>query len=145
MRDVVAAAAHFPAVLFTSALTVAAVFWLLVLLDRADLHAFDADAPSLARRLGGTPVSVAGTLAITSAWLITLAGRILLARTDLTGLGDAAARVALLALSVLVAGSLTDSLASPLAKLFSDGPGAPVSHGVASGAPFDPGSPRPRG
>ncbi|MER5209346.1 hypothetical protein ABT063_01790 [Streptomyces sp. NPDC002838] len=143
MGQVIDAASQFPTLIFTSALVVALCFWLLVLLGRADVRAFDADAPSLARTLRGAPLTVAASVLITSAWLAGLAGMVLMNRAGLTGLGGAVARVALLALSVLVAWWVTRSVAAPLAKLFpEERPGARPRN-LASSAPFDPGSRRP--
>jgi hypothetical protein len=141
MGQVFDAAAEFPTIIFTSALLVALGFWLLVLLGRADVHAFDADAPSFARALRGTPLAVAASVVIVSAWLVSLTGTLLLFRAGLGGLGGAVARVALLALSALLAWLLTRSVAAPLAKLFPEEPG-PRPQDLASSVPFDPGSRR---
>ncbi|WP_406206283.1 hypothetical protein OG331_40395 [Streptomyces sp. NBC_01017] len=141
MGQVFDAAAEFPTIIFTSALLVALGFWLLVLLGRADVHTFDADAPTLVRTLRGTPFAVAASVVIATVWLVSLTGTLLMVRAGLTGLGGAAARVALLALSTLVAWLLMRSLAVPLARLFPEEPG-PRPQGLASSVPFDPGSRR---
>ncbi|WP_331733444.1 hypothetical protein OHU34_44395 (plasmid) [Streptomyces sp. NBC_00080] len=144
MAQIVDAAVRFPTVTLTSALAVALGFWLLVLLGRADLRAFDADAPSLTRSLGGVPVAVAASVVIVSAWLVSLTGTLLMELARLTGPGGAAARVALLVLSVLVAWPVTRRCAASLARLF---PGSPrlYRRAAASSAPYDPGSPHTRG
>ncbi|MEU9207790.1 hypothetical protein AB0D27_07500 [Streptomyces sp. NPDC048415] len=144
MGQVVEAVAQFPTVILTSALVVALGFWLLVLLGRADARDFDTDAPSLARAMHGVPVAVTASVVIVSAWLITLTGMVLLEPTGLAGLGDAVARVGLLALSALVAWSVAHALAAPLARLVPDRPG-PRRRDAASGVPFDPGSGHARG
>lgn len=145
MRQFIDATAQFPTLVFTSALLVTLGFWLLVLLGRTDVHAFDADAPSLARTLRGTPLTVAASVAITSAWLVSLTGTLLLGPSDLTGLGGAAARIVLLAVSALVAWLVARGVAAAQATLlFPDEPG-PRSNDLASSAPFDPGSRHPRG
>lgn len=143
MGQLIDAVAQFPTLVFTSALLVTLGFWVLVLLGRADMRAFDADAPSLARTLRGTPLAVAASVAITCAWLVSLAGSLLLGPAGLTGLGGAVARIMLLALSALVAWLVTRGVTAALAKLlFPDEPG-PRSKDSA-GAPFDPGSRHPR-
>ncbi|MEU9795188.1 hypothetical protein AB0E27_32205 [Streptomyces sparsogenes] len=137
MRQVVEAVTRFPTVTLTSALVVALGFWLLVLLGRADVRGFDSDAPSLAKALHGLPVAVAASVVIVSAWLVTFTGMVLMEPMGLTGLGDAWARVALLALSVCVAGVVTHALAAPLARLFAPAPGPP-RRGAADGTPSIP-------
>lgn len=144
MWMIIRAAAQFPTLIFTSALVVTVGFWLLVLMHRADRYSFDADAPAMARALHGTPVAVAGSAMVASAWLVSLTGMILLAGAGMTGLGEAVARVGLLALSTLIAWSATRGLTHRLGKLFSGAPG-PLPDDVASGAPFDPGSSRVHG
>ncbi|WP_437074619.1 hypothetical protein [Streptomyces sp. enrichment culture] len=140
MRKVIDAAAQFPTLIFTSALLVTLCFWLLALLGRADVRAFDADAPSLARTLRGAPVTVAATVAITCAWLVSLTGSLLLGSAGSTGISGAVARIMLLGLSALIAWRVTRGAAAALAKsLFPEEPGA-RSQKLASGAPFDPGS-----
>lgn len=144
MRQIVDAAVRFPTVTLTSALAVALGFWLLVLLGRADVRAFDADAPSLTRSLGGTPVAVAASVVIVSAWLVSITGTLLMDLARLTGPGGAAARVALLVLSALVAWPVTRRCAASLARVF---PGIPrlCRRAATSSAPYDPGSPHTRG
>lgn len=144
MRQVVEAVTHFPTVTLTSALVVALGFWLLVLLGHADVRGFDADAPSLAKALHGLPVAVTASVVIVSAWLVTFTGTVLMEPTGLTGLGDAWARVALLALSACVAGAVTHALAAPLARIFAHEPGPP-RRDACDGTPFDPGSRHGRG
>ncbi|MDW4909085.1 hypothetical protein RB628_28055 [Streptomyces sp. ADMS] len=144
MGQIADAAVRFPTVTLTSALVVALGFWLLVLLGRADVRAFDADAPSLTRSLGGIPAAVAASVVVLSAWLVSLTGTVLMDLARLTGPGGAAARVALLAVSTLVAWPVTRRSAVPLARLL---PGRPGSYrgAAATSTPYDPGSPHTRG
>jgi hypothetical protein len=144
MGQIVDAAVRFPTVTLTSALVVALGFWLLVLLGRADVRAFDADAPSVIRSLGGTPVAVAASVVIVSAWLASITGTLLMDLVRLTGPGGAAARVALLVLSVLVAWPVARRCAASFVRLL---PGSPrlYRRAAASGTPYDPGSSRARG
>ncbi|WP_367322626.1 hypothetical protein [Streptomyces sp. HUAS ZL42] len=140
MGQVVGAAARFPTVTFTSALVVVLGFWLLVLLGRAGVRDFDVDAPSLVGSLGGMPVAVAGSVVVTSAWLVSLTGTVLMDLARLSGPGDAAARVALLSLSALTAWPVTRRCAAPLVRLFPSRPG-PHRQAAPGSAPYDPGSP----
>ena len=144
LGQVVDASVRFPTVSITSALAVFLGFWLLVLLGRAGVRDFDADAPSLARSLGGLPVAVAASVVIVSAWLFSLTGTFMLDLTGLTGAGGAAARVALFALSVFAAWTMTRRCSASLARLF---PGGPGTHRRAAprSAPYHPGSPHLRG
>ncbi|MGP4052704.1 hypothetical protein [Streptomyces sp. 2A115] len=141
--EVIDAAAQFPTVIFTSALVVVLCFWFLVLLGRAGVRDFDADAPALARVFGGAPVAVAASVVTVSGWLVSLTGMLVMEWIGVTGFGAALARVTLLALSALVAWSVTHTLAGPLNKLFPHESG-PRQQDLANGTPFDPGSRRAR-
>lgn len=141
MLDVIDAAARFPTLLFTSALVVSLAFWLQVLLGRAGVRDFDTDAPALARALGGAPVAVSTSVATASGWFVSFAGTGVLDRLAWTGLGSALARALLLALSALVAWSVTRGLAAPLTRLFSH-EHDPQQGDLVDGTPFDPGSSR---
>jgi hypothetical protein len=144
MGQIVGASVRFPTVTLTSALAVVLGFWLLVLLGRAGVRDFDADAPALTRSLGGLPVAVAASVVIVSAWLVSLAGTFLLDLARLTGAGDAAARVALFALSAFAAWATTRRCAARLARLFPGGAGA-HRQTAAGSVPYHPGSPPVRG
>ncbi|MFG2523506.1 hypothetical protein [Streptomyces sp. NPDC048527] len=137
MLEIISAAARFPTVIFTSALVVALGFWFLVLLSRA--RDFDADAPALAKALGGIPVAVAASVVTVCGWLVSLTGLVVVDRAGVTGFGAAVARVALLALSALVAWSVTHGLAAPRTRQSSN-EHRPRRRDLANGAPFDPGS-----
>ncbi|SME89178.1 hypothetical protein [Streptomyces sp. Amel2xC10] len=141
-QAVVDAAVRFPDVIWTSALVVSLGFWLLVLLGLAGARDFDADAPGLARSLRGVPVAVLASAVIAHAWLLGLAGSVLLDRLRLTGSAEAAARVTLLALSALLALTTTRWCVVTLAGLRSarsTGTG-PRRRDPADGTPYDPGS-----
>ncbi|MEU7656911.1 hypothetical protein [Streptomyces lincolnensis] len=137
--DVIGAVGRFPTVIFTSALVVVLGFWLLVLLGRAGVRDFDADAPALARVFKGVPVAVAASVVTVSGWLVSLSGNVVVDRVGLTGLGAALARVTLLALSALIAGAVAHGLAASATKLFR-GEHRSRQRDLASGTPFDPGS-----
>lgn len=123
MGEFIGAAAGFPTIVFSSALGVVLVFWLLVALGSTEPDCFDADVDFGAAGLGGVPVAVAASLTIVVAWFTALAGSVVIARAGLTGLVHAAADIALLFLSLLVAWRVARGLARPLAALFPDEPG----------------------
>ncbi|MEU6379315.1 hypothetical protein [Streptomyces sp. NPDC046909] len=141
--EVVDAVAQFPTVIFASAVVVTLIFWLLVLLGRAGVRDFDADAPALARAFGEAPLAVSASVAAGSGWLTSLTGTLVMDHLDLTGLGAVLARITLLALSLVAAWSAARVLAGPLARAFSR---SSRSHrrNLANAAPFDPGSRRAR-
>ncbi|MET9128860.1 hypothetical protein [Streptomyces antibioticus] len=141
-QAVIDAAVRFPDVIWTSALVVALGFWLLVLLGLAGARDFDADAPGLARSSRGVPVAVLASAVIAHAWLLGLTGSVLLDRLRLTGSAEAAARVALLALSALLALTTTRWCVVTLAGLRSarSARTGPRRRDPADGTPYDPGS-----
>ncbi|MCX3062635.1 hypothetical protein [Streptomyces beihaiensis] len=96
MGELITAAASFPGLVFSSALVVAVGFWLLVAVGAADRHTFDADIDLRAAGLGGAPVAVALTLAISVAWLVCVGGAVLLERSGVLGVAHAALQLALL-------------------------------------------------
>ncbi|WP_405954900.1 hypothetical protein [Streptomyces phaeochromogenes] len=140
LEEIIGAAAQFPTIIFTSALVVVLAFWFLVLLGRAHVHDFDADAPALAKALGGVPVAVATSVVTVCGWLVSLTGLVVLDRAGVTGFGAAVARVALLALSALVAWSVTHGLVAPLTRRFSGEHRSRQRDLVNGITPFDPGS-----
>ncbi len=110
------AALGYPTALFSFALLVVAGYWGLVLLGGlgVDLldggHDIDAHGGVLdGLRLGGAPVTVAGSLLIAIAWFVSLSGSALT-----TGLP---ARTAVLAAALVSAWAGTKALLRPLAKL----------------------------
>ncbi|MGW7264932.1 hypothetical protein [Streptomyces sp. NPDC054842] len=143
MGDVIGAAARFPTVTFTSAVVVVLGFWLLVLLGQADARAFDADAPLLASALGGMPVTVAATVVIGSAWLVSLTGTLSMDLIHLSESGAAVARGALLVVSGLAAW-LAARACPALPVLASRVRGRLRRRTGATTTPYDPGSRRAR-
>jgi len=141
--EVVDAVARFPTVIFTSALVVTLVFWLLVLLGRAGVRDFDADAPALARAFGEAPLAVSASLAAGSGWLVSLGGTLVMDALGLSGPSTVLARITLLALCVLASWAAARALSGPLTKAFL---GRSRSHrrDLTNAAPFDPGSRRAR-
>lgn len=130
MGELLAAALAFPAVLFTSALVVAAGYWLLVLVGVAECDAYDGDLDTDAAGLGGVPVAVAVSLLVLFSWLVGLAGGVLMRRTGLDGLPHAVAAVGVLVLALLVAWRMARLAVRPLRRLFPGKP-EPVLQGMA--------------
>ncbi|MER5771004.1 hypothetical protein [Streptomyces sp. NPDC001985] len=119
MGEFVDAVTGFPTVLFTAALVVVALFWLLVLAGAAEADAFDADLDTGALSVGGVPVAVSVSLLTVFGWFTSLTGSVLLAGAE------GAWRllyVPLLPLSLLIAWRLTRAVVRPLVKLFPDEP-----------------------
>lgn len=123
MNEFFRTALGFPTGLFTAALAVVTVFWLLVLFGAAGPESFDADVSCDAVGLGGVPVTVAVSLLTGFAWFGSLAGSVLLDRGGAEGPVRAALAVAVLVVSLLAAWGVTRTLVRPLAKLFPDEPG----------------------
>ncbi|MFI1014407.1 hypothetical protein [Streptomyces sp. NPDC020965] len=120
MTEFLAALVRFPTVLFTAALVVAVVFWLLVLCGVAAADSFDTDLDTDALHLGGVPVAVSASLLIALAWFLGLTGSVLLTHT---GFDSGLPRVLLLPAALCCAWWLTRRLVRPLTKLFPDEPG----------------------
>lgn len=78
MRTVLVAAAGFPTLLFTAALVVVVVFWLLVAVGAAASDSFDADVDLDAWGLGGVPVAVALSALTAFAWILSVGATVLL-------------------------------------------------------------------
>ncbi|GAU67264.1 Syd protein [Streptomyces sp. NBRC 110611] len=123
MGTFLAAAAGCPTLVFTAALVMVVVFWLLAALGLADPGSFDADADLDAWGMGGVPVAVAFSLLTVLAWCVSLAGTVLLDPVVPPGVGRALTRVALPAVALLAAWRLTRVLVRPLHRLFPDEPG----------------------
>ncbi|WP_406476348.1 hypothetical protein [Streptomyces platensis] len=119
------AAAGFPTLVFTAALGVVVAFWLLVAVGVTTPDAFDSDADLDAWGMGGVPVVVAFSLLTAVAWLVSLAGTLLLDPVVAPGMGRALVRVAVLAAALLGAWRVTGVLVGPLRRLFPDEPGPP--------------------
>lgn len=119
------AAAGFPTLVFTAALGVVVAFWLLVAVGVTTPDAFDSDADLDAWGMGGVPVVVAFSLLTAVAWLVSLAGTLLLDPVVAPGMGRALVRVAVLAAALLGAWRVTGVLVGPLRRLFLTNPGRP--------------------
>lgn len=122
MSEFLDAALAFPAVLFTFALVVVVVYWLIVLVGAAEVDALDggegvaSEASSggfsgalAALRLHGVPVTVVLSLLTAVAWFVSLAGAALLENPVL--------RVAVLPVALFVAWTVTWLLVRPLRHL----------------------------
>jgi hypothetical protein len=121
VNEFLSTAFAFPTILFSAALTVVVVFWVLVLLGAADHDSFDGDVEPAgigASGLGGVPVAVAASLLIAIGWFTSLTGSVLLHRSNLAGIPYAALACTVLAAAVLVAWVVTRRLVRTVAKLF---------------------------
>jgi hypothetical protein len=123
MGAFLAAAAGFPTILFSSALVVVVVFWLLTAIGAADHHGFHGHQHFEAWGMGGVPVTVAFSLLTAVAWFVSLSTTVLLDPLMPFGLARAAFRVAVLAVALLVAWRTTRLLVRPLRHLLPDAPG----------------------
>ncbi|MEO3972636.1 hypothetical protein [Streptomyces sp. CAU 1734] len=122
MERFINALAGFPTVLFTAALVVVVVFWLLVVIGAAEHDGFDADVNAGAFGLGGVPVSVAGSLLIAIAWFLSLTGSLLLPDGGRSATGHLLGAL-LLPTALWCSLRATRLIIRPLAKLFPDEPG----------------------
>lgn len=122
MSEFFAAASAFPAVLFSFALVVVVVYWLVVLVGAAEVDALDggggvsSDGSSsgfagafAALRLEGVPVTIVLSLLIAIAWFVSLAGAALFDNIVL--------RVVALPVALFVSWSVTWVLIRPLRHL----------------------------
>ncbi|MEU6358243.1 hypothetical protein [Streptomyces albidoflavus] len=123
MDEFIDTISRFPTVVFTAALAVVLVFWVLVLIGVTDADGFEADADLGGLGLGGVPVTVAVSVYVTTGWLASLTGGVLVGRTDTTGVAHAALVFLVLAAALLAAWGLTRLLLRPLRTLFPDEPG----------------------
>ncbi|MFD4560572.1 hypothetical protein ACFWP5_40715 [Streptomyces sp. NPDC058469] len=129
-----AAATGFPTVVFTAALAVVVLFWLLVALGAADAHGIGAHAHIHVHAhgtvnghgdgdswgLGGVPVTVPFSLLTAIGWLLSLIGDVLLAPLVPSGPARAGLGVAVLIGSLYVSWRATKVLVRPLRGLFPD-------------------------
>ncbi|MEU1278788.1 hypothetical protein [Streptomyces sp. NPDC005805] len=126
MNEFLSAVAGFPTALFSAALVVVLVFWLLVAAGGASQDMFDSDADTAwfgSAGLGGVPVTVAVSLFVVLAWFTSVTGSLLLRGSGLTGVPYAVVACAVLAAAVFVPWRATRRLVRGLAKLFPDEPG----------------------
>ncbi|RJL24412.1 OB-fold-containig protein [Bailinhaonella thermotolerans] len=119
MGEFMGVALAFPTVLFSFALVIVVIYWLLALLIGLDLDILDGDdvgaenassgfLPALG--LGGVPVTVVLSLLVVLAWFVSLAGSALVSGT--------AMRVLVLAVALGAAWLGTRSLVTPLRRVF---------------------------
>ncbi|MFJ9904315.1 hypothetical protein ACIRVK_15705 [Streptomyces sp. NPDC101152] len=123
MGAFLAAAAGFPTVLFSSALAVVVVFWLLTALGAADHHGFHGHQHVDAWGMGGVPLTVAFSLLTAVGWFVSLSATVLLDPLLPSGPARMALGLAVLAGAALVAWWATRLLVRPLRRLFPDTPG----------------------
>ncbi|MGW7486266.1 hypothetical protein [Streptomyces sp. NPDC054786] len=123
MGTVLAAAAGFPTLVFTTALVVVVVFWLLVAVGVTDSGSFDADADFDAWGMGGVPVTVAFSAMTVLAWIVSLTGTVLLDPVAPPGVGRALSRLAVLVAALLLAWRGTRVLVRSLHRFFPGEPG----------------------
>ncbi len=107
MGTLFATAAGFPSLLFTTALVVVVIFWLLVAVGVTDSGIFDADVDVDAWGMGGVPVAVPCSVMTVFAWCVSLAATVLLDPVAAPGVGRVVLRVTVLAAALLVAWSMT--------------------------------------
>ncbi|MFF4287643.1 hypothetical protein ACFY0R_20420 [Streptomyces sp. NPDC001633] len=125
MGTILAAAAGFPTLVFTAALVVLVVFWLLVAAGVTDPRSFDADADVEAWGMGGVPVAVAFSVLTVVAWLVSLSFTVLMDPLATPGVARALIRLPVLAVALLIAWRAARLLVRPLRRLFPDEPGLP--------------------
>ncbi|MFG2973883.1 hypothetical protein ACGFYY_12855 [Streptomyces sp. NPDC048331] len=114
MDEFIDAALGFPAGIFTVALAVVVVYWLVVLCGVVEHDAWESDAGSSALGAPGVPLTVSASVLIAVAWFTSLAGTVL---ADRLGVGGGSTLV-LLALALLVARGVTGLLVRPLRRVF---------------------------
>ncbi|MFD9882812.1 hypothetical protein ACFWZT_15320 [Streptomyces alboflavus] len=123
MGAFVEASMGFPTAVFTAALAVVVVFWLLVAVGVTDSDGFDADASLSAWGPGGVPVTVAVSFMTVLSWFLSLSASVLASAVALPGsVRFVAGAVALIAVP-LVAWRVTRVAARPFARFFPDEPG----------------------
>ncbi|WJV48967.1 hypothetical protein [Streptomyces flavofungini] len=123
MRAFVEASVGFPTAVFTAALAVVVVFWLLVAAGVTDSDGFDADASLSAWGLGGVPVTVAVSFMTVLSWLLSLSASVLSSAVAFSGtVRFVAGAVALVAVP-LFAWRVTRVAVRPFARFFPDEPG----------------------
>lgn len=130
MSEFLDAALAFPAVLFSFALVVVAVYWLIVLVGGAEVDALDGgegvDSGASAGGgagvfaafgLGGVPVTVVLSLLTVVAWFVSLTGAALF--------GNPTLRLLVLPVALVAAWAVTGALVRPLRRL------APAEQGIS--------------
>ncbi|MEV0414317.1 hypothetical protein AB0I68_26800 [Streptomyces sp. NPDC050448] len=117
MHEFADAALGFPAGIFTIALAVVVVYWLIALCGFVGHGAWSSHAGSSALGTLGVPLTVSVSVLIAVAWFTTLAGTVLL---DRLGLGRGPGLV-LLALALIAARGVAGLLLRPLRRVFQPG------------------------
>lgn len=125
MGAFLAAATGFPTVVFTAALVVVVLFWLLVALGAADAHGhahmhLNSRAHGDGWGLGGVPVTLVFSLFVSVGWLISYCASVLLVPSGPVGILVGAA---VLIGTVYVSWRATKLFVRPLHRLFPDEPG----------------------
>lgn len=127
MSDLLKASLGFPAVLFTFALGVVVLFWVVTLFGGADPDVLDTDADMDAGDGGGllavfglghVPATIVLSLMITFAWFGSLVGTVLLDGLGVPGFVRVLLAIGVLAVAVVVAWALTRALIAPLRRVF---------------------------
>lgn len=139
MNESIAAAFTFPAIVFSFALIVVALYWVLVALGGLGVDVLDGDAPdghvpdgdaggdgatggwTAALGLSGVPVTVTLSLLIALCWFLSLSGGVLLAGLGVTGAALAAASLLVLVAAVIAGWLGTRLLIRPLRRVFTQG------------------------
>ncbi|MFE9413440.1 hypothetical protein ACFYN0_32335 [Streptomyces sp. NPDC006704] len=116
------AAFGFPTALFSAALVVVVVFWLLVLVGAAEHSAFDGDVRGGAFGAGGAPVTVSVSLLTAIAWFTSLAGCVLVRRSAASGSLRAALGGGVLAAALVTGWVAARLLVRCLRRLLPDHP-----------------------
>lgn len=122
MGAFVTAATGFPAIVFTAALVVVVLYWLLVALGAADAHGhahlhLHSRAHSYGRGLGGVPVTLAFSLFVAVGWLTSFCASVLLVPSGKAGV---LVGVVVLTGTGYVSWQATKVLVRPLRRLFPD-------------------------
>ncbi|GGC62892.1 hypothetical protein IEU95_12405 [Hoyosella rhizosphaerae] len=127
MGDFLDATLRFPAVIFTFALIVVVVYWVLVLVGGAALDLLDGDPVDdggdgggalKAIGLEGVPVTVALSLFVVFAWLTSIVGNVFLDSVGISGGGLAALLFVVLIAAIGAGVLITRMLAAPLRHVF---------------------------
>jgi hypothetical protein len=124
MRTFLLAAVGFPTFLFTTALVVVVVFWLLVAVGVTTSDSFDADVDLAAWGMGGVPVAVAFSLLTAFAWFLSLGATVLLDPVVPPGSVRVLTSLVVLFAALVVAWGLTRRCVRPLRRSLPDEPGA---------------------
>ncbi|MFE2886375.1 hypothetical protein [Streptomyces sp. NPDC059272] len=125
MGAFLAAATGFPTVVFTAALVVVVLFWLVVALGAADAHGhahmhLNSRAQGDGWGMGGVPVTLVLSLFVSVGWLISYCASVLLVPSGPVGILVGAA---VLIGTVYVSWRATKLFVRPLHRLFPDEPG----------------------